>query len=152
MAANSSEWAGLKDGLKYMADSIARPAGTPRPGISYLHMSEVKTMFCTRCGIEIDEKVRYCSACGHPTKLAEATANPYASPRLALDTENKKIAGVCAGFARYLGVDALLIRIVWLALVLGAGFGCAAYVIAWILMPKDAPRPAAAVDYARQGG
>ena len=55
-------------------------------------------MFCTRCGIEIDEKVRYCSTCGHPTKLAEATANPYASPRLALDTEHKKIAGVCAGF------------------------------------------------------
>ena len=80
-------------------------------------------MFCTRCGIEIDEKVRYCSACGHPTKLAEAAANPYASPRLALDTENKKIAGVCAGFARYLGVDALLIRIVWLALALGAGYG-----------------------------
>jgi len=49
-------------------------------------------------------------------KLAEAAANPYAAPRLALDTENKKIAGVCAGFARYLGVEVLLIRIVWLAL------------------------------------
>jgi phage shock protein C len=109
-------------------------------------------MFCTRCGIELDEKMRYCSACGHPTKLAETTANPYASPRLALDTENKKIAGVCAGFARYLGVDALLIRIVWLALALGAGIGFVAYLVAWILMPKDAPRTAAAADYARQGG
>jgi phage shock protein C len=107
-------------------------------------------MFCTRCGIEVGEKVLYCSACGHPTKLAESTPNPYASPRLALDTENKKIAGVCAGFARYLGVDALLIRIVWLALVLGAGFGCAAYLIAWILMPKDTPRAAAPADYVRQ--
>ncbi|MGA2742337.1 MAG: PspC domain-containing protein [Bryobacteraceae bacterium] len=105
-------------------------------------------MYCTRCGIEIDEKVRYCSACGHPTKLAEAAGNPYASPRLALDVENKKIAGVCAGFARYLGVDALLIRIVWLALALGAGFGFFAYLIAWILMPKDAPSKTAAPDYA----
>jgi len=109
-------------------------------------------MFCTRCGIEIDDKAHYCSTCGHATKRAEATANPYASPRLALDTENKKIAGVCAGFARYLGVDALLIRIVWLALALGAGFGFVAYLIAWILMPKDVPRAAAAADYARQNG
>jgi phage shock protein C len=107
-------------------------------------------MFCTRCGIEVDEKSRYCPACGQPTKLAEAAANPYASPRLALDTEHKKIAGVCAGFARYLGVEPLLIRIVWLALVLGAGFGLCAYLIAWILMPKDTPRETAATDYARQ--
>lgn len=107
-------------------------------------------MFCTRCGSESDEKARYCSACGHPTKLAEATANPYMSSRLALDTENKKIAGVCAGFARYLGVEVLLVRIVWLALALGAGFGFIAYLIAWILMPRDAPRAVTASDYARQ--
>jgi phage shock protein PspC (stress-responsive transcriptional regulator) len=41
---------------------------------------------------------------------------------------------------------------VWLALALGAGFGFFAYLIAWILMPKDSPRPAAAADYARQNG
>ena len=28
-------------------------------------------MYCTRCGNEIDEKVRYCPQCGHPTKLSE---------------------------------------------------------------------------------
>ena len=101
-------------------------------------------MFCTRCGAEIDEKARYCPQCGHATKLAEVTANPYAQPRLALDTANKKLAGVCAGFARYLGADVLLIRIVWLALALGAGVGFVAYLVAWILMPRDdAPRAAA---------
>jgi len=94
-------------------------------------------MFCTRCGAEIDEKTHYCPKCGHGTKLAEAEANPYARPRLARDMENKKIAGVCAGFARYLGVDTLLIRIVWLALALGAGVGFVAYLVAWILMPRD---------------
>jgi len=105
-------------------------------------------MFCTRCGIEIDEKARYCSTCGHPTKLAEEAGNPYLAPRLALDTEHKKIAGVCAGFARYLGVEVVLVRIV--ALALGAGFGFVAYLIAWILMPKDTPRAAASADYVRQ--
>jgi phage shock protein C len=109
-------------------------------------------MFCTRCGVEIDDKSRYCSQCGHPTSLAQSTANPYTAPRLALDTENKKIAGVCAGFARYLGVEVLLVRIVWLALALGAGIGFIAYIVAWILMPSDKPRGAAAPDYVRQGG
>jgi phage shock protein C len=109
-------------------------------------------MFCTRCGSEMDDKTRYCPQCGHGTKLAEAAPNPYTQPQLALDAENKKIAGVCAGFARYLGVEVLLIRIVWLALALGAGFGFVAYLIAWALMPKDAPRAAVAQDYARQGG
>ena len=108
-------------------------------------------MFCTRCGVVIDDKVRYCSQCGHPTRLAEAASNPYKSPRLALDTENKKIAGVCAGFARYMGVEVLLVRIVWLALAFGAGVGFIAYVVAWILMPKDATRAETAPDYVRQG-
>jgi phage shock protein C len=94
-------------------------------------------MFCTRCGVDLDEKAVYCSKCGAPTKLAEATTNPYVSPRLALDKENKKIAGVCAGFARYFGVDVLVIRIVWVALVLGAGVGVLAYLIAWAIMPSD---------------
>jgi phage shock protein C len=110
-------------------------------------------MFCTRCGVEIDEKARYCSQCGHHTALAEAAAaSPYAAPKLALDTEHKKIAGVCAGFARYLGVETLLVRIVWLALALGAGVGFIAYVVAWILMPRDRPKHAPAPDYARQNG
>jgi phage shock protein C len=93
-------------------------------------------MFCTRCGAEIDEAL-YCPKCGTPTKLAAATVNPYTVPKLALDKEHKKIAGVCAGFARYMGVEVLLVRIVWLALALGAGVGFVAYLIAWALMPSD---------------
>jgi phage shock protein PspC (stress-responsive transcriptional regulator) len=77
-----------------------------------------------------------------------STSNPYTAHRLSLDTENKKIAGVCAGFARFLDADVLLVRIVWLALALGAGVGFIAYLVAWILMPRDAVGGAA--NYARQ--
>ena len=94
-------------------------------------------MFCTRCGVELDDKSVFCSKCGTPTKLADTTENPYTAPRLTLDKQNKKIAGVCAGFARYFNVDVLLIRIVWVALVLGAGVGFLAYLIAWAIMPSD---------------
>jgi phage shock protein PspC (stress-responsive transcriptional regulator) len=49
----------------------------------------------------------------------------------------KKIAGVCAGFARYLEVDVTLVRIVWLLVALVAGTGFIAYIVGWIAMPKD---------------
>jgi phage shock protein PspC (stress-responsive transcriptional regulator) len=54
-----------------------------------------------------------------------------------LDKRNKKIAGVCAGFARYLDMDVTLVRVVWLALALGTGLGFIAYLVAWLLMPSD---------------
>ena len=109
-------------------------------------------MFCTQCGSELSEKDRFCSQCGHATALCQPSSAPPPR-RLALDVENKKIAGVCAGFARYLEVDVILVRIVWLVLAFGAGIGLLAYPIAWILMPKDQPpAPAAASQLAGQHG
>jgi len=49
----------------------------------------------------------------------------------------KKIAGVCAGFAHYFGVDVTLMRILWLIFALFTGIGFVAYIIAWIAMPRD---------------
>ncbi len=49
----------------------------------------------------------------------------------------KKIAGVCAGVARYLGVDVTIVRLVWVLFVLLHGFGLLAYLVAWIIMPRD---------------
>jgi phage shock protein PspC (stress-responsive transcriptional regulator) len=54
-----------------------------------------------------------------------------------LDKRNKKIAGVCAGFARYLGVDVVLVRVLWLAIALATGVGFLAYLAAWLVMPSD---------------
>ena len=50
----------------------------------------------------------------------------------------KKVAGVCAGFARYFGVDVTLVRIIWLVLIFWpVPIGVVAYLIAWIVMPRD---------------
>lgn len=51
--------------------------------------------------------------------------------------DEKMIAGVCAGFARYFKIDVTLIRIAWLAAVVLAGTGLLAYLICWIVMPKE---------------
>ena|SRR5690349_8153308 len=55
-------------------------------------------MYCTQCGTEITGEARYCSQCGYRLK---PDAPPGPRERLMLDKENKKIAGVCAGIARY---------------------------------------------------
>jgi phage shock protein C len=56
-----------------------------------------------------------------------------------LDKRNKKIAGVCAGFARYFEMDVVLMRVLWLAIALcSGGMGFLAYLAAWIVIPSDA--------------
>lgn len=53
-------------------------------------------------------------------------------------SNDKKIAGVCGGIAEYLGLDPTLVRVIWLILVLCAGVGALAYLICWIVFPKNA--------------
>lgn len=96
-------------------------------------------MFCTACSHEIPAEARYCSACGQATGVGVRTAAPKRLFRLSAE---KKIAGVCAGFAEYLSVDVTLIRILTLVAICLTGFvpGVIAYILAWIIMPP-APRP-----------
>lgn len=49
----------------------------------------------------------------------------------------KVIAGVCGGLGEYFGIDPVIIRIVWVLLVICAGTGILAYILAWILIPKE---------------
>ena len=57
--------------------------------------------------------------------------------KLMRSTQNKMVAGVCAGFARYLNVDPTLVRAIYVAMVLLAGFGVLLYLVLWIFMPAD---------------
>ena len=52
-------------------------------------------------------------------------------------SNNKMIGGVCAGLAEYLDIDPTIVRIVWVLMVLFAGFGILLYVILWLIMPKQ---------------
>jgi phage shock protein C len=91
-------------------------------------------MYCTQCGVELREDDRFCSRCGARTGVGQ-TATSQKS--LMLDKANKKIGGVCAGFARHFEVDVVLVRVLWLAIALATGVGFLAYVAAWMIMPSD---------------
>lgn len=95
-------------------------------------------MFCTKCGIELREQDKFCFECGAVTGRGKP-AVPRAE-RLSRPVREGKVAGVCAGFARHFGLDVTLVRIVWLVLMVWPVplFGLIAYIVAWIVMPKDA--------------
>lgn len=47
------------------------------------------------------------------------------------------IGGVCAAFARFFGIDATVIRLVWVLAVCLGGTGLIAYLICWIVVPRE---------------
>ena len=55
------------------------------------------------------------------------------------------IAGVCQGLGEYLGIDALVVRIVFVFLSLLNGVGLPLYLLAWLFIPKSE------ATYATQG-
>ena len=54
-------------------------------------------------------------------------------------SNNRVIAGVCAGLAEWLGWDIALVRLLYLVIsIFSAGFpGVLAYIILWIVMPEE---------------
>lgn len=68
---------------------------------------------------------------------AEAVHEDTTAPkRLYRDTENAMIAGVAAGIGKYLGIDALWVRLVFVVLVFTGGSGILIYVLLWLIVPE----------------
>jgi len=59
--------------------------------------------------------------------------------RLTRSIEDRKIAGVCAGFAEYMGWDVALVRVGYVLLSIASiGFpGLLVYIIMWIMVPEE---------------
>lgn len=95
-------------------------------------------MYCSDCGFELSESFRYCPQCGARRADLAYTA-PSGTRRLQRAIEGKKIAGVCAGIARYLNLDVTLVRIaVAMLTVYPLGLGLIFYIVAWIAIPREA--------------
>lgn len=65
-----------------------------------------------------------------------ATYPQRSSRRLTLSMHDRKIAGVCGGLADYFGIDATVVRLVFVLLIAVGGSGIAIYLIAWIVVPS----------------
>jgi signal transduction histidine kinase/phage shock protein PspC (stress-responsive transcriptional regulator) len=53
------------------------------------------------------------------------------------DSEHRVLGGVCAGIARELGVDPLVVRVAFVAAAAAGGVGVAIYALAWVFTPAE---------------
>jgi phage shock protein C len=88
-------------------------------------------MFCNHCGKANPDDAQVCAYCG------VATAGGVPERRLVRRRGERRIAGVCAGVARYYGWNVTTVRLLWLLLFLFAGTGGLLYLILWIIMPME---------------
>lgn len=58
--------------------------------------------------------------------------------RLLRSREDRVIGGVAGGVGAYLGIDPVIVRLVFVVLALAGGGGILAYVVAWIVIPEAA--------------
>ena len=57
--------------------------------------------------------------------------------RIHRSTRDRKLAGVCGGIAEWLGVDSMIVRLVWALMILGWGIGVPLYIICAIILPEE---------------
>ena len=91
-------------------------------------------MYFNHCGKLIQDDANVCAYCGR--RVGYVAAEPQKLIRPPKNSPDRKIAGVCAGFAQYFDLDVTLVRVVWLVIALFGGGGVLAYIIAWIVMPE----------------
>jgi len=70
------------------------------------------------------------------TSYPEASAQTGPQP-LYRPFQDRMLAGVAVGIARYLGVDATVVRIVLAVLTVFGGAGVAIYLAGWLLIPEE---------------
>jgi phage shock protein PspC (stress-responsive transcriptional regulator) len=64
----------------------------------------------------------------HPRQPNQPLQRPF---------QDRMLAGVAAGVARYLGVDVTVVRIVLVVLALAGGAGVPIYLAGWLLIPDE---------------
>ncbi len=57
--------------------------------------------------------------------------------KLYKSVDNRMVCGVCGGIAEYFGIDATIVRLVWVALTLLFGLGLVFYIVAAFVMPTE---------------
>lgn len=51
---------------------------------------------------------------------------------------NRMLCGVCGGLGEYLGIDATVVRLIWLVLSIGSlGVGLIVYLITAVIIPEE---------------
>jgi phage shock protein PspC (stress-responsive transcriptional regulator) len=94
-------------------------------------------------GALIGGLLAYCAAwLLMPVSLVPAA--PVLMKRVVRPQVDRKVAGVCAGLAKYFEVDVTVVRLIWVVLSIYPGaiiLGVIAYAIAWFIIPAEPRMP-----------
>jgi phage shock protein C len=60
-----------------------------------------------------------------------------ANKKLYRSGKDRIIGGVCGGLAEYFDVDVSLVRLAWIVFTMLGGSGVLAYIIAWLIIPRN---------------
>jgi phage shock protein C len=96
-------------------------------------------MLCPSCQKDIAAGSKFCYNCGARQAEAPAPSVPPAytgRKRLVRSTNDRKLAGVCAGLADYFDLDPTIVRVLWVVAFFCAGSGLLAYIILWVAVPE----------------
>ena len=75
---------------------------------------------------------------GNTTNDREANHKQYIKRgRLTRNSNDKMLGGVCSGIAAYFNIDTVLVRLILVVLIFGAGFGFLLYIALWVFLPQS---------------
>ena len=93
--------------------------------------------------INMDDVHQIISVLGAPEDISDnegpSAREKFSSPcylRMYRDTDHRVIGGVCSGLGAYWGVDPVIIRVIFVALILAGGIGALVYLILYIVIPE----------------
>jgi len=76
-------------------------------------------------------------------------SSQHTSPRrLVRARDGRMLAGVASGIAGYLGVDVLIVRIIFAVLALAGGAAVPIYLACWLLIPDEGSEQSIATEFA----
>ncbi|TGC11317.1 PspC domain-containing protein [Methanolobus halotolerans] len=72
--------------------------------------------------------------------------------QLTRSKDKRMIAGVCGGIGEYLGVDPVVIRLIWAVVTLFSFgiVGVIGYIIAWVIIPEEGQQVSGEVQHTDQ--
>ena len=90
-------------------------------------------MYCNTCGKSIPDDAHFCNFCG------VGVGAPHTARKLVRLRADRRIAGVCSGLGRYLDLDPIVVRLIWVFVTFVSGIlpGIVVYILAWIIVPAE---------------
>jgi phage shock protein PspC (stress-responsive transcriptional regulator) len=78
---------------------------------------------------------------------SDTFADQHRTRQLRRSNDDRMLAGVAGGIARYLSTYVTLVRVIIAALTLFSGTGAVLYLAAWLLIPADGHNESAAAEW-----